>query len=254
MLAPAASWGVMVKNNDYALDAALIVQTIERLNARIEARFPASGLGRVCAGLTEIAKLTAARARRSNRPYFGMRLIGFLFMAIWPVGLIYLGRTVDWIGVIRHNDLVSLAQPLESLVNLSLLLGGATWFIFKREVYLKRKRVLRALYELRSMAHVIDMHQLTKDPSVEFANGTTTNVSPERMISDFELSRYLDYCTEMLALIAKLAALYASKTEDAEILAAVNDMEDLTTSLGRKIWQKIMIIGQLEERTASTTA
>ncbi len=60
-------------------------------------------------------------------------------------------------------------------------------------------------------------------------------------------------CTGLVD-VAKLAALYASETEDADILVAVNDMEELTTSLGRKIWQKIIIIGQLGERTAATEA
>jgi hypothetical protein len=238
----------MAKKSAYVLDAALVSKTIERLHARIEARFAGSGLGKVCAGLGDVAQQTAGRARRYNRPYLGLRLVGFAFMTLWVVGLVYLGRMVNWIDVIHHNDLVSLAQPLESLFNLTLLLGGATWFIFKREEYLKRKRVLRALYELRSLAHVIDMHQLTKDPSVELGAYVSTDASPDRVLTDFELSRYLDYCTEMLALIAKLAALYASETEDAEILAAVNDLEDLTTSLGRKIWQKIVVLGQLEER------
>ena len=68
------------------------------------------------------------------------------------------------------------------------------------------------------------------------------------LMSEFELSRYLDYCSEMLALIAKLAALYAARTQDETIIEAVNDLEDLTSNLGRKIWQKIMIISQLDER------
>ena len=54
--------------------------------------------------------------------------------------------------------------------------------------------------------------------------------------------KYLDYCSEMLSLIGKLAALYVQKFDDPVALAAVNEVEDLTTSLSRKIWQKIMII------------
>ena len=46
----------------------------------------------------------------------------------------------------------------------------------------------------------------------------------------------------MLSLIGKLAALYVQKFDDPVALAAVNEVEDLTTSLSRKIWQKIMII------------
>ena len=65
----------MAKRSAYVLDAALIVQTIERLHARIEARFHCSSLARVCAGLGEVAKLTAERARRSNRPFLALRFL-----------------------------------------------------------------------------------------------------------------------------------------------------------------------------------
>ena len=69
-------------------------------------------------------------------------------------------------------------------------------------------------------------------------------------MTEFELSRYLDYCAEMLALTAKLAALYANQSHDEVVFAAVNEVENLTSNLGRKIWQKIMILSQLKE-TAS---
>jgi hypothetical protein len=111
---------------------------------------------------------------------------------------------------------------------------------------LKRARVLAALHELRSLAHVIDMHQLTKDPTVVL--GPRTASSPVREMDEFQLTRYLDYCAEMLALIGKLAALYAEKTRDTAIVSAVNDIESLAGNLGRKIWQKITIIGQLVEQ------
>jgi hypothetical protein len=136
------------------------------------------------------------------------------------------------------------------MVNLLLLAGGAIWFLVTAEQRVKRRRTMRALYELRSFAHVIDMHQLTKDPTIVLGGGQPTSASPERRMSLFELSRYLDYCTEMLALIAKLAALYAGATQDENVISAVNEMENLTSDLGRKIWQKIMILSQLDERAA----
>jgi len=46
----------------------------------------------------------------------------------------------------------------------------------------------------------------------------------------------------MLSLIGKLGALYVQKFNDPVALAAVNDVEQLTTGLSRKIWQKIMIL------------
>ena len=71
--------------------------------------------------------------------------------------------------------------------------------------------------------------------------------SPPRLASEFQLACYLDYCSEMLALTAKLAALYAARSRDAEVMDAVNDVEVLTSDLGRKIWQKITILSQLKE-------
>ena len=51
-----------------------------------------------------------------------------------------------------------------------------------------------------------------------------------------------------MALIGKLSALYAERMRDGVVIEAVNDMETLTTGLGRKIWQKITLIGVLEDR------
>jgi hypothetical protein len=58
----------------------------------------------------------------------------------------------------------------------------------------------------------------------------------------FELNRYLDYCSEMLSLTGKVAAVYVRDFDDAVALASVNEIEDLTTGLARKIWQKMMIL------------
>jgi hypothetical protein len=90
------------------------------------------------------------------------------------------------------------------------------------------------------------MHQLTKDPTV-LLDPQKTAASPERTMTKFELTRYLDYSAEMLALTGKLAALYAERMRDSVVINAVNDIENLTAGLGRKIWQKITIIGALEE-------
>jgi hypothetical protein len=144
---------------------------------------------------------------------------------------------------------VGITQGLDSIVNLLLLAFAAIWFVLTLEQRLKRRRVQQRLYELRAFAHVIDMHQLTKDPTIVLSASEPTASSPERRMSKFELSRYLDYCAEMLALIAKLAALYASQIRDPEVMAAVNEVEELTSDLGRKIWQKIMILSELDEES-----
>ena len=45
----------------------------------------------------------------------------------------------------------------------------------------------------------------------------------------------------MLSLVGKVAALYVRNFDDPVSLAAVSEVEALTTGLSRKIWQKLMI-------------
>ena len=46
----------------------------------------------------------------------------------------------------------------------------------------------------------------------------------------------------MLSLTGKVAALYVQDFEDGVALQAVNEIEDLTTGLSRKIWQKLTVV------------
>lgn len=233
----------------YGLDSREIVVTIERLHARICDRFPDSGLSKVCANLCETAKTTAARVSELARPNYGLRALALAAILLGVTAQIFAAEIIDWRRLLTHADPTALTEALDAAVNLLILAFGAIWFVLTLEQRLKRRRVLRELYKFRALAHVIDMHQLTKDPTV-LLSGHATPSSPQRQMSEFELSRYLDYCSEMLALIAKLAALYAGQIQDEAVIRAVNELEDLTSNLGRKIWQKIMILSQLDERRA----
>ena len=144
-------------------------------------------------------------------------------------------------------DFFNLLQLLEAGLNDLVFIGAAIFFLFTLESRLKRRRVLKALHELRSLAHIVDIHQLTKDPERLLQAGQDTASSPKRTMSQFELSRYLDYCSEMLSLIGKVAALYVQRFDDPVVLSAVDEVEDLTTGLSRKIWQKITVLSRGEQ-------
>src|ERR1044071_8778801 len=92
----------------------------------------------------------------------------------------------------------------------------------------KRNRILRAIHELRSIAHIVDMHQLTKDPDRYLLKATFTESSPKRTMTLFELGRYFDYCRDALALISKVAAMYVEGFFDEVALEAVDEIEALT--------------------------
>jgi len=166
-----------------------IVRTLEQLHARISERFPGSGLSSVCADLIHTAKMTARRAHALSRPYFGLQILVGLVVLAAILLQIYAAGLVDWIAIGRKEDIVTLAQGLDSAVNLTLLSGGAIWFLAGLERRWKRARALADLYQLRAFAHVIDMHQLTKDPSVVLAGARPTASSPTRQMTEPELLR-----------------------------------------------------------------
>lgn len=58
------------------------------------------------------------------------------------------------------------------------------------------------------------MHQLTKDPATLSANFKPTAHSPARITNAADLARYLDYCSEMLSIAGKIAALFAQSVND----------------------------------------
>jgi len=229
------------------LDPDKVVQTLGQLQARIETRFPESGLAAVCADLAAAGRTTERRARRLSRPFIALRLFVGLILLAAVAGETSVALAIDWRGVLS-TGVVPLAQGLEAAVNLIILSGGAAWFLLTLETRWKRRRIRAALNELRAFAHVVDMHQLTKDPTIVMGGGHPTSASPKRSMTEFQLARYLDYCAEMLALISKLAALYGLRSLDTEIDQAVREIEGLTSDLGRKIWQKITILGDLDER------
>ena len=146
--------------------------------------------------------------------------------------------------VSRLTVAIGLVEPaLGSLVFIgAFFLSVWTW---ERRIH--RRRALAALHELRSLAHVVDMVQLTKDPerTAGLLEGPDTASSPKRTLTPFELSRYLDYCGEMLSLIGKVAAVYAQDFDDEAALAGVDQVETLTTGLARKIWQKSFVLDRI---------
>lgn len=238
---------------EHSLNSEHLVETIDILYKRISERFPNSGLSKVCLELHTIAKDTKSRCQWIKKPQILLRLgVGLviffilcltIFLLIAGIGLTVKDNTIEGI------EFVDFLQILEMGVNMLILIGAALFFFVTLETRKKRKRAMISLHELRALAHVIDMHQLTKDPERIFSDKKNrTASSPQQTMTAFELTRYLDYCTEMLSLVGKMAALYAQDFEDEIVLAAVNDVENLTTGLSRKIWQKIVILYRFKQQ------
>ncbi len=224
------------------LNPARIVETAETLHKRVEERFPGSSLGRVAAELCDVAKAATEVSSWLSRPILWVRIsVGVALLTLAFLVLFALrGVSLDMTGI----GFSETAQGVEAAVNNLVFVAIAIYFLVGIEARIKRARAIKELHVLRSMAHVVDMHQLTKDPErlTGAQSGADTASSPKRDMTPFQLTRYLDYSSELLAILSKIAAIYVQGFNDAEVLRAAGDIEDLTVGLSRNVWQKIMIL------------
>ena len=229
------------------LDPVHILHTLENIQQRINNYFPGSGLEKVAEELQEVGQVIVRLATRLRRPIWTLRLLtfvgilGLVAVAIW---VFYLAVTTAPSG---QDGLMETLQGIESVTNELIFLTIGIIFFATLETRLKRRAALDSLHRLRSFAHVVDMHQLTKDPNNILQQQETADArfnTPEQLI------RYLDSCTDLLSINSKLAALHVQNFQDNEVLNNVNEVEMLSHELSRKIWQKIMILDlMLNEQT-----
>ncbi len=208
-----------------------VQETIERLKLRISERFPGALGGTVAREATAISRPIV---------WVWLLVVGSTLILgtviVLLVGQVQVEGTPTW---------MEMAQGVDAITSELTLLVALIIFLASWQTRIRRRRVVAAVRGLRELAHIIDMLQLTKDPGgIAGVSLPGTSHSPRRELTQHELARYLDYCCELLSLIAKLAQFYVAAFDDPEATEAVTDLEDLTDGLSRKIWQKIMILHQ----------
>ena len=233
-----------------SLNADRIEATLETLHQRIQERFPNRGLANLSGQLLEIAREDKRKLAWVAKPNIWLRTGVGIAIALGAIGLLTFGFGLSVMKLQFTDEVSNVLQGVDAAVNTIALSGAASWFLLNLESRWRRRAVLADLHELRSIAHVVDMHQLTKDPTQLWKGYNSTASSQVHDMTEFELIRYLDYCTEMLSLTGKLAALYMQNLRDPIIIEAVTEIEELTTNLSRKIWQKIMILQQPQKSWA----
>lgn len=218
-------------------------ETVARLEARIEARFGSRGLGRVARRLEETVPQMQKGFDQSRTRVRHTRLVAraasvVIVLAVL-VALVLALRDAFTAGPERSFDWLPL---VESTVNDVVFAAIAVFFLWALPERLERRTLLGLLHRLRSLAHVVDMHQLAKDPEQVSPDYRPTPKSPPHTMTADQLHHYLDYCSELLSLVAKTAALCAEHSSDAVVLGTVSDLETLTAEMSQKIWQKISLL------------
>ncbi|MDT5242983.1 MAG: hypothetical protein QOD36_359 [Mycobacterium sp.] len=229
--------------DEVQLAAGHVGSTVEQLERRIHARFGERGLTKAARDLGSLVLLVQSEAAQSRerlrRTTLTARALSITIVAGAVVALAFSLRSAVVDGLARTADWVPLT---ESLVNDLVFAAIAVVFLWAFPERLERRDLLRLLHRLRSLAHVIDMHQLSKDPEQTSPNYTPTAQSVQHGLDADQLHHYLDYCSEMLSLTAKTAALCAEHSTDGVVLETVSYIETLTTDLSNKIWQKISLL------------
>lgn len=233
------------------LEVDRIINTTRALYARISERFPNSGLSKVARETLRVAEEAAERSLTFSRPNLLIRSAAALLAALI---LTILGWMFSNYHEYRVADFGEFIQTLESGISAMTFTAAGVWFLFTLESRRNKQRALSAIYELHSLAHIVDMHQLTKDTDHYIFKGPDTKSSPRRELTPFQLSRYLDYCVEILSLLGKISVVYTQNLRDAEVAAATDKLEDLVLGLSTKITNKLNSLERLalhDEKSAN---
>jgi hypothetical protein len=219
------------------VDPEELIGTINALAHRISERFPGAGLAALCTELEEVTKLAADRAEKMKRPVRSVRYsVWLIVLSCLAAGLYVLSMRTS------AGDTLNVIQALLAIVG---VIFTSLLFFPPLEERVLRNRALTELRKLHALLGAVDLHQLTKDPSVMPG-------SRPRGMSSFEVLRYIDYCSEAQSLIGKAGVLFAQALNDPAVVGAVIELEQLAASQTLSVRLKIMMIMQLEtaERTA----
>jgi len=215
-----------------------IIETMSSIKNKIITTYPNSNLNKVSKNLLHLSEDIVEKSDRPDHKNTILKITS-LFLAVCILSiLIYFLK-----GLILKfpKDFITFVSLLEASLASSVFIGATIFYLNNIETKYKRKKALDIIDKLRSLSHIIDMHQLNKDPSDFLIVNSYKKVSHNYSTKE-SLSKYYDFCSELLSMINKLAAYYIQNLDDHEVREAVDQIEILTTNLSQKIWQKNMIL------------
>ncbi|RKT76820.1 hypothetical protein DFJ68_0220 [Terracoccus luteus] len=245
------------------LDGREVRAVIEYLGERVDRYLPNHpGLRAATTELGSVVGRLLEHTARTMRRRAALTVVSRVGVGlVVAVALFVLGSAVaDAVGRAGSVRAIEWLPVLESGVNDLVFAGIAVWFLLSLPDRVVRRDLIGHLHRLRSMAHIIDMHQMGKDPALLLPRADPTGASPgpvsypgrevvsPRVLSPRDYALYLDYCSELLSLTSKAAALCAEESTDSLVLDTVSEIETLTTGMSRKIWQKISLLHDTSPR------
>jgi hypothetical protein len=220
-------------SKDRHLDPEKLIKTSADLEQWITKEFHEAHLAVVAREVHAFAQEAVAKAERIRQPIWPLRLGIWTVVVLTALGAIH--------GVVTH-ELADVLKFLDTTKGAAVYLSVFGAIFIGLEIRWKRYRALKAVAEIRALAHIVDMHQLAKDPPIEQFRQNGQQVKVEE---------YLHACTALLALLSKVAQFYVENFPDPAATNAVNDFEMITTGLSNKIWMKILSMKKTEALSIS---
>lgn len=225
------------------LQAEAVAETVRRLRSRIAERFPERNLVRVADELLELVGRVRDDASVVRRRVRTARLVSRVLITAIAIGTaVALWLAVDAARGDAGPDGLDWLPLIETTINDLVFAAIAVFFLYTFPERLLRGDLLKLLHRLRSLAHIVDMHQFSKDPERLRPGFRPTEASTDEHLDRDQMERYLNYCSELLGLVGKAAALCAEESRDSVVLETVRSIEELTLGMSRKIWQKISVL------------
>lgn len=209
--------------------------------------FPARGISRVASSIASAIDETTSRIDRLRRPVWWLRITLFLLALaalctiIASISSLTPHSWHHFLVTVNTAGLPGWASLVDAVIQDIVFLGIAALFLVRLEQQIKRRRALAGLRKLRSLVHVIEMHQLTKEPESLSRDPKTVGRPKKSSKPTSDQVTYFACCSTMTALCSKTAALYAQVSNDPVVLDVVREIEALSAALSSKLWQKITL-------------
>jgi hypothetical protein len=191
--------------DEIQLAADHVAATVGHLERRIQARFGERGLTKAA---RDLGHLVVSVQRQAEESHDRLR----------RTTLVARGVSITIVAV----TLAALVYSLRSVV-IDGLARTADWVPLVESI-------------------INDLVFASKDPEQLSPTYAPTEQSIVHGLDADQLYHYLGYCSEMLSLTAKTAALCGEYSTDSVVLETISYIETLTTELSDKIWQKISLL------------
>ena len=142
-----------------------LIDSVGKMADRVEEQFPSSGLSAVANEVAAVAEGTVARVAEIKKPRIGLRIgVGIMVLLVLSGPLLFSFLLSFSEEVTNLGDFL---EATDAGLHMLLVLAGGIYFLVGMENRMRRNQALDAIAEFRSLTHLVDLHQINKNPGLD---------------------------------------------------------------------------------------